>query len=395
MPSKRRKISQEYSKQNKVQLIRGGKEYFELILSLIGNATESIHLQVYIYEADETGKLVAAALQAAAKRNVKVYLLVDGYASQQLSKTFIADLQNAGVQFRFFEPLLKSSHYYFGRRMHHKLLVVDSRFAVTGSKNISDRYNDMHDAKAWLDLSLFIEGAVVKDLCVLCSKTWNGFRVTRKRVIHCEGGYVFDLSEKEATDIRIRRNDWLHGKNQVSLSYTEMFRNARSYITILCSYFLPGNKIRKLLERAAKRGVVVKVIVAGKSDVRISKNAERWLYDWLLRNHIEVYEYEPAVLHAKTAVCDSAWVTLGSYNINNLSAYTSIELNVDIRNTSFAEEVEQTLQDIIQHETIRITTETHLKTKNILTQFIRWASYQSLRLLLYLVTFYYKRNSLH
>lgn len=118
MHFRKRRLSREYSKQNKVRLIRGGKEYFELTLSLINKATESIHLQTYIYEEDETGREVANALKAAAKRNVKVYLLVDGYASQALSKSFIADLENSGVQFRFFEPLLKSRHFYFGRRMH-------------------------------------------------------------------------------------------------------------------------------------------------------------------------------------------------------------------------------------------------------------------------------------
>jgi cardiolipin synthase len=134
------------------------------------------------------------------------------------------------------------------------------------------------------------------------------------------------------------------------------------------------------------------VIVAGKSDVMISKNAERWLYDWLLRHNIEIYEYEPAVLHAKTAVFDSEWTTIGSYNINNLSAYTSIELNVDIHSTVFAKEVEHSLQDIIKNESVFITTEKHLKTKNIFKQFVRWLSYQSIRLVFYLVTFYYKRD---
>ena len=93
--------AQEYIKSNKVRLIRGGKEYFELIVSLIGKATDSIHLQTYIYEDDETGRLVADALKAAAKRNVKVYLLVDGYASQHLSRAFVQDLTNAGIHFRF------------------------------------------------------------------------------------------------------------------------------------------------------------------------------------------------------------------------------------------------------------------------------------------------------
>ena len=391
MRFKKRKQSQEYSKSNKVRLIRGGKEYFELVLSLIGKATESIHLQTYIYENDETGRLVADALKAAAKRNVAVYLLVDGYASQSLPEEFIKDLENNGIHFRFFEPLLKSRHFYFGRRLHHKLLVVDAQYAVTGSKNISNRYNDMNGERAWLDLTLLMEGEIVEALCEVCTKMWKGFRV-EKKIIPCKNSGAFNFTKAEETELRIRRNDWLRRKTQISATYAEMFRKAHSHITILCSYFLPGNRMRKNLSAAARRGVKIKVIVAGKSDVMISKNAERWLYDWLLRNHIEVYEYEPAVLHAKTAVCDSEWATIGSYNINNISAYTSVELNMDVRSVSFAKEVEKTLQEIIQNESILITNEELLKTKNIFRQFIRWASYQSIRLLFYLVTFYYKRD---
>jgi cardiolipin synthase len=386
-----RKTAGIYSKNNKVRLIRGGKEYFELIIALIEKATKTIHLQTYIYEDDETGRMVAEALKIAAKRNISVYLLVDGYASQALSKSFVSELEDAGVHFRFFEPLLKSRHFYFGRRMHHKLLVVDARYAVTGSKNISNRYNDMNGTQAWLDMNLFIEGELVYDLCILCIKTWKGFRV-EKRLAPCSRFTDLDFAEDEATELRMRRNDWLRRKNQISRTYIEMLRKANSHITILCSYFLPGKLMRNLLSRAARRGVKIKVIVAGKSDVMISKNAERWLYDWLLRHNIEIYEYEPAVLHAKTAVFDSEWTTIGSYNINNLSAYTSIELNVDIHSTVFAKEVEHSLQDIIKNESVFITTEKHLKTKNIFKQFVRWLSYQSIRLVFYLVTFYYKRD---
>jgi cardiolipin synthase len=390
---KRKKISKHYSPNNKAQLIRGGKEYFEKILSLIAQAKDTIHLQTYIYEDDETGRLVADALKAAAAKKVKVYLMVDGYASQDLSKKFIGELKDAGVQFRFFQPLLKSENFYFGRRMHHKILVIDAQYAVTGSKNISNRYNDMPGVPAWLDLNVYMEGDAARELCLVCVKTWNGFRM-EPGGLRCDDIKTFHFDESERVEMRVRRNDWVRRKNEISATYAEMLRRAESHITILCSYFLPGNVIRKLLSNAAKRGVIIKVIVAGKSDVMLSKNAERWLYDWLLRNNIQVYEYEPAVLHAKSAVCDGNLVTIGSYNINNISAYTSIELNVDIRNKNFAAQVEATLQDIIRNQSVLITTENLKKTKNIFKQFIRWGSYQAIRTMFYLATFYYKRRSL-
>ena len=190
----------------------------------------------------------------------------------------------------------------------------------------------------------------------------------------------------------MRRNDWVRGKNEISATYSEMFRNARSHITILCSYFLPGKLIRRLLSNATKRGVKIKVVIAGSSDIMLAKYAERWMYDWLLRNKIELYEYQPAILHAKVAVCDSEWLTIGSYNVNNISAYASIELNLDVRNADFAKAVEQILETIIQNECLPITKDKHIHTKNIFKQFIRWCSYQIIRIVFYLLTFYYKQK---
>ena len=110
---------------------------------------------------------------------------------------------------------------------------------------------------------------------------------------------------------------------------------------IMCSYFLPGKVISRLLKNASRRGVKIRVITAGPSDVMVAKYAERWMYDWLLRNKIELYEYQPNILHAKVAICDSEWLTIGSYNINNISAYASIELNVDVHNHRLALQTEQ------------------------------------------------------
>jgi len=393
MPPGLLKRLSEYTPGYKVRLIRGGKEYFDLLLHLINKATESIHLQTYIYDDDETGYLIADALKAAAKRKVQVYLLADGYASQVMSKKFIEQLRGSGVHFRFFEPIFKSKYFYFGRRMHHKVFVADTKFAVTGGINITNRYNDMPGTPAWLDFALYTEGEIARELCVLCWKTWNSFP-SKMGLTPCEEKQLFfDLKEGETNNVRMRRNDWVRRKNEISATYIEMFRNARSHITILCSYFLPGKMIRRLLTNAAKRGVKIKVITAGPSDVMMAKNAERWMYDWLLRNKIELYEYQPTVLHAKVAICDSEWLTIGSYNINNISTYTSIELNVDVRNPDFAKGVEQTLETIIQTKCVAITKEGHIQTKNMFKQFTRWCSYQIIRFIFYLLTFYYKQRS--
>ena len=136
----------------------------------------------------------------------------------------------------------------------------------------------------------------------------------------------------------------------------------------------------------------IKVIVAGPSDIMLAKHAERRLYDWLLRYNIKLFEYQAAFVYAKVAVCDSEWFTIGSYNIKNISAYASIESNADVHNPDFAAGVEQTLQNIIKQECAALTKEVHIQNKNIFIQFIRWCSYQFIRVVFYLLTFYFKQR---
>jgi cardiolipin synthase A/B len=381
------------TKCNKVQLMRGGKQYFDLLITLINNAIECIHIQTYIFNDDETGQLVAAALKQAAKRHVAVYLLVDGYASQIMSKSFIYELREAGIQFRFFEPLLKSKYFYFGRRMHHKIAVIDVRYALVGGINIADRYNDIHGKPAWLDFALFAEGDIAQQLCILCWKSWNKYPL-KMSITPCEIKKIdFKPAQEFKTEIKMRRNDWVRSKNEISSTYINMLRTAKKEVTIMCSYFLPGVNIRKQIVAAIKRGVHVKVIASGYSDIAVAKFAERWLYDWLLRNKVELYEYQKSILHAKLAICDKEWMTIGSYNINDISAYASIELNLDVPNKDFATEVKQVLDGIIKNDCILIKKEHHWHAKNIFNQFTRWISYWFIRIVFNLFTFYYKRKS--
>ncbi len=392
MPSRKAAVSKQYTSVNRVRLIRGGESYFRLLTKLITESKEVIHIQSYILDDDETGLMVADALIAAAKRNVDVYLMADGYASQSLSKSFISRLRESGIRFRYFEPLFRSRYFYFGRRMHHKVSVFDTRHALVGGVNIADRYNDLPGKPAWLDFALYAEGEIARDLCLLCWKTWKGFPQTMIPAACNELQQQFSIPPEKRSEVRMRRNDWVRRKNEISGTYIEMLLTAKSEVTILCSYFLPGKVIRRLIVHAKNRGVKIRVIAAGSSDIRTAKYAERWLYDWLLRNGIELYEYQKNILHGKIATCDDKWMTVGSYNINNISAYASIELNLDVRDSLFTAEVRELLDTIIREDCIRITQEHHMKTKNLLKQFVRWLSYQFIRMVFYLFTFYYKKH---
>ncbi len=392
MASRKRKVSSQFTLINRVSLIHSGKQYFDALLQMIRNARDSIHIQTYIYDEDETGREVAAALQEAVARNVSVYLLVDGYASQRLSPVFIDELRKAGIHFRFFEPVFRSSYFYFGRRLHHKIAVADTRFALIGGINISNRYNDVDGKTAWLDFALFAEGEIALQACVLCWKTWNGYP-PQMGLTPCEiNPATFDIPVDSRSEVRLRRNDWVRRKNEISSTYIDMLRGAKHDVVILSSYFLPGQIIRRQIKQAIRRGVRIRVIAAGPSDVMVSKHAERWFYDWLLRNGIELYEFSRNILHGKIAVCDDQWMTVGSYNINNISAYASIELNFDVRDPAFTASVRQQLEMIIANDCERITEEQHKKAKNIFLQFIRWCSYQFIRATIYLFTFYFRHK---
>lgn len=392
MPAQRKKGVTAYTDNNYVKLIRAGKEYFDTLIQLIHNAKESIHLQSYIYDDDETGLLVADALKKATERKVEVYVIVDGYASQVLSRSFIKEIRQAGIHFRFFEPIFKSRYFYFGRRMHHKVAVVDAKYALVGGVNVADRYNDLPGKPAWLDFALYLEGETAAELCVLCWKTWNGYPINMPITPCEEKRPVIDTPIENRSEVRMRRNDWVRRKNEISASYIRMFRTAQKEVTVLCSYFLPGKVMRQQIQYALSRGVRIRIIAAGISDVSLAKNAERWLYDWLLRNKIELYEYQQNVLHGKLAVCDDIWMTIGSYNINDISAFASIELNLDVRDTRFVPVVRETIEAIIKNDCRPITTEELVRTKNIFKQFVRWCSYEFIRLVFHLFTFYFKRR---
>jgi cardiolipin synthase len=379
-----------YTMHNKVVLVRGGKKYFDLLERIISEAHTLIHVQMYIFQEDETGRRIINALLKAAKRGVEIFIVVDGYASRTLSKKSIRRLKSAGIHFRWFDPILRSRYFYFGRRLHHKVVVVDSYESLVGGINITNRYNDL-DRPAWLDWALHVQGEVSLQLNRICADVWNksmwGKRLRTRFILPGK-----PTIPTETCLVRPRVNDWVRGKKQISKSYVQMLKQAHDSVTIMSSYFLPGILIKKNLSAAARRGVKIRIIVAGVSDVLLAKQAERYLYRWLFRNNIEIYEYKKNILHGKLSVCDETWVTIGSYNVNNVSAYASIELNLDVLNTSFAKKTKKTLQKIIDEDCVQITSSEYDEKETFLVRVWQRMCFDAYRVLLYLFTFYFKRR---
>ncbi|MBM3415197.1 MAG: phospholipase [Bacteroidetes bacterium] len=380
-----------YSLRNRVKLVRGGDEYFTLLHELVSKARRTIHLQFYIFDDDETGTQLKEALINASRRGVDVFLHADGYASQVLSRQFIAGMKESGIRFKWFEPLFKSRKFYFGRRMHHKVVVVDGIYSMTGGINISNRYNDMSDNPAWMDLAIFCEGEASLQLHNLCRNMW-GKPYKDKLDLQAAEEFFRQIPAKDYHSVRVRRNDWVKRKNEVTRSYFYMFHHAEKEIIIMCSYFLPGRAFRRAMSKAVKRGVKIKTILAGPSDVMIAKHAERYLYDWLLKNNIEIYEYQKTVLHAKTAVYDSRWVTAGSYNVNNISAYASLEINLDIRNKPFALHIKTELEKIIRQDCRKITPDNYISSTRFFRRLWQRLCFSFINTMLSLFTFYFKQE---
>ena len=379
-----------YSSQNQVMLVNGGRDYFDRLHHMIRQARYCIWLQFYIFKDDETGLAVADLLMQAASRKVSVYLLVDGYASQGLSRETIAKLENAGVQFKWFEPIFKSRKFYLGRRMHHKLVVIDGLYAMAGGINISNRYNDMPDTPAWMDRALFCEGSEVQKMLRVCRELWG-----RDQVYEWDNQVNQLIQDKSATgrqEVRVRRNDWVKRKNEVTRSYLTMLLYAREEIIIMCSYFLPGRVFRREIANAIKRGVKIKLILAGHSDVMVAKHAERYLYHWLLKKGALIYEYQPTILHAKMAVYDTAFVTIGSYNVNNISAYASLELNIDVLDNNFAAQTKQKLEEIISKDCKEVTQHNWRARPGFFLWIWQRCCYLFIKTVLRLFTFYFKQE---
>jgi cardiolipin synthase A/B len=381
-----------YSMCNKIKLVHGGKEFFTLLEELIEQARHCIHFQTYILADDPVGNKIAEALVNAAKRKVEIWLMVDGFASQGLSRPFIQKLEDAGIRFRYFEPLLKSRHFYFGRRMHHKVVVIDGVKAMVGSMNIAERYNDTPDQKAWFDLALYAEGEVAVELHHICNDFWPARRRHILPLPTDVTEQIAAIPEAECSPVRARQNDWVNRRRQATTTYLELFSKSKESIVVVCSYFLPGKQLRTELERAVRRNVKVKVILAGTSDLKIVKLGERYLYRWMLHHDISVYEYQPVVLHAKMAISDHELLTLGSYNVNDLSALASIELNLDVKDKNFASGVQKKIESIIEKDCKPVDIPAYTTRLFSLRQFSRWFAFQLIRFSLTLSTFYFRQK---
>lgn len=364
----------EYIDGNDVKLVKSGKDYFNLLDEIISQANESIHFQTYIFNEDATGRYVADQLLKAAKRGIKVYLLVDAYGSGNLSVKLTKKLCQYGIEIRKFSPI-RLWKLETGRRLHHKIIVIDKKYALIGGINIADKYKGLKE-KEWLDYAVLLQGNIVWDAYLLCYQLWNKklYKPRIKKpadlIPHPSGMYA-----------QLAQHDFFRRKIHISKSYINAIKNAQKEIIVVSSYFLPSRKMLKFLLKSVDRGVNIKLVLGHQSDVPIVQKATYFLYRKLLVHGIEIYEYRPSIVHAKVMIVDSKWCTIGSYNLNFISEYNSIELNVNIADEFFAMNFKSDLFKIIEQDCIQIKKKEYLSKQNIFTQIRHHINYIFVRIL--------------
>ncbi|HXD41714.1 MAG TPA: cardiolipin synthase ClsB [Ramlibacter sp.] len=339
---------------HRLQLLQGSRELFPALVEAIDAARHEVRLETYIFDFTGQSVEVAYALERAARRAVSVMVVVDGFGSAPLPPSWRERFAQAGVDWRVYAPLGWLGILWLGswRRLHRKLCVVDGQVAFCGGVNILDDFHDPNHGPLEaprLDFSVRVTGPLVAQVHATMAQLWLRMQAMRDvRHVRLAGA----LESLRASGIERRRSaraagqplsraalvlrDNLRNRARIERSYRRAIGRAREEIIIANAYFVPGHKMRKALVSAAKRGVKVRLLLQGRYEYFMQYYAARPIYSALLRAGAQIYEYSASFLHAKVAVIDGRWATVGSSNLDPLSLLLAREANVVVEDRDFA-----------------------------------------------------------
>jgi len=327
---------------NRITLLDSGAGYFPALLRAIEAARVEIFLETYIFADDEIGHEVAGALARAAARGVQVNVTVDGFGARNFRADFLPRLTAAGVRSLFYRPEISPFHLrrHRLRRLHRKLVVIDARVAFVGGINIVDDNNAPQDMRPRYDYAVRIEGPTLRQVHHAARRMWEivswaNFRRRFRHTVPATSGCEVAGEQEAAFLIR----DNIRHRNDILHAYITAINGAQSEILIANAYFLPGLRFGLALHAAARRGVRITVLLQGKTDHPLLRYATQTLYAALLKAGMRIYEYERSFMHAKVAVIDRLWATVGSSNIDPFSLLLAKEANLFVRNPAFAAEL--------------------------------------------------------
>ena len=330
------------AKDNVCEWMSSGQEIFPAMLQAIDSAQASLRLEAYIFAGDELGAKFRDALVRARQHGVKVSVLMDAFGSQAMAASFWEPLTAAGGEARWFNPLLLRR---FGFRDHRKMLVCDDATAFIGGFNVSAKYDGDGITRGWRDLGLRITGPMAQPLAEAFDEMFERAGEKHKPFARLRRSKA--KRSLYAGDSELLLSGPGRGPNPFTRALDRDLSHARN-VRIICAYFLPTWRIRRRLTQVARRGGRVQLILPGKSDVYISQLAGRSLYRRLLRAGVEIYEYQPQILHAKLVLVDEV-VYAGSSNLDPRSLRINYELMVRFADREFADGAEECFADCLAH----------------------------------------------
>ncbi|WP_418316350.1 cardiolipin synthase ClsB [Piscinibacter sakaiensis] len=341
---------------NKVTLLENGEAFFPRVFEAINAARKEVLLETFILFEDKVGLALHEALLGAAKRGVRVSVLVDGYGSPDLSEEFIGSLIRAGVRFQVFDPMPKL----FGlrlnvlRRMHRKLIVIDGERAFIGGINFSADHLADFGPQAKQDYSAEVEGPVVGIMLNFARRAARVGQPSRRWLRRTPLELPPPAGEAEALFVT---RDNRHHRDDIERNYRAAIRAARKRVWIANAYFFPGYRFIRELRKAARRGVEVILILQGEPDMPVAKAAASTLYENLTRAGVQIHEYCRRPLHGKVALVDDEWATIGSSNLDPLSLSLNLEANLIVRDRELNHQLGERLQRLLETECKKVMPE--------------------------------------
>ena len=357
----------EFTAGNRVSVLVDGPDTHAAMLDAIGGARDHVHIETYTLEDSDIGGQLRDALVAKSKQGVCVRLLFDAVGSFDASDSFVDSLRHGGVdarRFRPLNPLSEAAETPVDERNHRKLLIVDGRVAFTGGVNFSDGYStsplksDATDFESgtppWRDTHLSIDGPIVNKLQETFLDLW---RRSGGSAEEADWRFYPELGAAGEDFVRIALSEKTErSKLSIRETYLRALLNAQRHAWITQAYFAPDNALIDVIRRTAKRGVDVRLILPHDSDSNLLIAAARSHYEELLDAGVRIFERKHALLHAKTAVVDGYWSTVGSSNLDSRSLVFNLELNAVVISPSVASRLEA-LFERDQEESVEITAE--------------------------------------
>ena len=319
-----------------------GQETFPAMLASIDSAERSVCLETYIYGPGELGERFRDALLRAQQRGLMVRVLIDALGSMGLPDAFWTPLRTAGAQVRYFNPLSLNR---LSIRNHRKLLVCDDRVAYVGGYNISPESDGDGINCGWCDLGIRVEGPLVGELSETFDEMFARADFRHKRFVRLRRIAAKRTARGEYGQLLLSGPG--RGTSPIKESLQADLARAR-HVQIIVAYFLPTWRLRRSLMRIVQRGGRVQLILAGKSDVLLSYLAGRSLYRRLLKAGLEIYEYQPQILHAKLIIIDDI-VYVGSANLDQRSLNINYELMLRFENQQMANQAREVFEKNLKH----------------------------------------------